>query len=274
MVNIYLKYLFSFMLLFVVSCNSTPQSDTILKTFTLSKKYRAWQGVAIDGKNIYVFTDRNETFGLENIISVFTHEGIEVRTYKKLYDKERKQTVFMSFGDGNIIGEYLYITAYNANSNINLPYESQVLVYSIPNIKLVKVFDIGGGVAESVTRYKDHYYITYHDSMVLKEFDLTFKMIETYSLSQVMGGYGGYQGAYWEGDNILIQMHGPNKLDQNPSFGLDRYKFDGNKFIFIKREEPLSYGTGQGVAKSKNYILQNDRPDNAIIVKHIKQTGR
>ena len=67
------------------------------------------------------------------------------------------------------------------------------------------------------------------------------------------GEHGGYQGAYWDGEDFLVQMHGPNKLGLKTSKGMDRYRFNGTGFVFIRTEKPLTYGTGQGVAVYGEY---------------------
>lgn len=244
----------------------TISDQVVLRDFKIADSNRAWQGLAIDEQYIYVFTDRNEKFALENIISVYTHQGSKVREYRNIYAGGDSQGKFMSFGDGNLIDGNIYVTAYNANSG-GRPFESRVLVYSTPEIKLLKTYEIGEGTAESVTKYMNYYWITYNEKMVVKQFDSSFDIVHTYPLSEGIGKYGGYQGAYWENDNFLAQMHGPNKAGLTPSKGLDRYRFDGDEFVFRKTEIPLSYGSGQGVAIYGEYILQNDRPSNSIIVK-------
>jgi len=256
--------------LLLVGCEKETSSQKTksnsFENFKIPENFRGWQGVAVDEKHIYIFTDRNIEFELENVISLYTHEGTKVGEYKDLYKEKDSQGKSMSFGDGNLIEGKIYITAYNIHSG-GRPTESRVLVYSVPDIKLIKMYEIGEGVAESVTKYMDHYWVTYHDQMIIKQFDSSFDLIRAYTLSEKMGEYGGYQGAYWENDNIFIQMHGPNKLGQISSKGLDRYKFNGNEFVYLKTEKPLSYGSGQGVATYGEYIFQNDRPSNSVFVR-------
>lgn len=242
----------------------TPEQR--LASFLLQDKYRAWQGVTVDTQYIYVLTDRNESFGLENIISAYSHAGEKLREWRNAYSGVDSGGRFMSFGDGNLIDRKLYVTAYNANSG-GRPLESRVVVFSVPDMKLVSEYDIGGSVAESVTKHNQSYWVTYHDKMEVGEFDLGFHPLRSYALSEPMGEYGGYQGAYWDGNFFLAQMHGPNEPGLRRSKGLDRYRFDGDKFVFIRTEEPLGYGTGQGVARYGQYLLQNDRPANSIVVK-------
>jgi len=171
----------------------------------------------------------------------------------------------MSFGDGNMIDGKLYVTAYNINSG-GRPLQSQVLVYTVPGMKLLHIHDIGGGVAESVTKHDNDFWVTYYDKMIIGRFDHAFKHKEDYNVSEAKGEFGGYQGAYWEGEYIFMQMHGPNHLGLNPSKGLDKYRFDGDTFMFEGTQKPLDYGTGQGVAVQYGYLLQNDRPENGVVI--------
>jgi hypothetical protein len=255
----------------LIACSNSSRapveanSDSI-ESFRVQGEFRAWQGVAIDPDYIYVLTDRNEAFELENIISIYTHRGKRVGQHKGAYTVRDSRGRFMSFGDGNVIEGRLYVTAYNANSG-GRPLESRVVIYSLPEVKLVSEHDIGGGVAESVTKHMGSYWVTYHDEMEVRRFDAGFRLIRSYPLSEPMGEYGGYQGAYWDAAELFVQMHGPNEAGQHPSKGLDRYLFDGTKFVFVGSASPLSYGAGQGVAVYGEYVLQNDRPGNSIVVK-------
>ena len=98
------------------SLHCSPAPTNTIASFELQDEYRAWQGIAIDSKCIYVLTDRNEHFDLENIISVYTHSGERVRERRNAYAGKDSKGRFMSFGDGNIIDEALFVTAYNINS--------------------------------------------------------------------------------------------------------------------------------------------------------------
>jgi hypothetical protein len=229
--------------------------------------YRAWQGVAADDDYVYVFTDRNATFGLENIISVYDHDGVFVSEVRNAYTGTDGGGHFMSFGDGNVISDMLFITAYNVNGGGAPPYQSRVLVYSSPELELTQEWNIGSGIAESVTWHNGSFWTTYHDQMVIRQFDTEFTFVDEYDLSELPGPYGGYQGAYWADDDLLIQMHGPNGPGlEPPAKGLDRYHWNGTEFEFVRTEEPRSYGTGQGVALWNDYVFQNDRPANMIII--------
>ena len=240
---------------------------TSLQSFSISKKYRAWQGVTIDDQYIYVITDRDEYFGLKNIISIYSHKGIPVTELRAAYRGTDENGYFMSFGDANIINGRLYITAYNANSG-GFPWISRVLVYDPHLLELEEEIDIGSGIAESVTQHDGDYWITYHDRQIIGRFDSSFNFIKNYSLANLEDTYGGYQGAYWDGHYLYAQMHGPNEFGKTPSPGLDRYRFNGKKFEYICTKLPLSYGSGQGIAAYNGSILQNDRPANTIIIKN------
>ena len=73
-------------------------SPDLPRSFALSQPYRAWQGVAIDDSFVYVFTDRNEAFELENIISVYSHQGVWVEDHRNAYVGTDDQGRFMRLG--------------------------------------------------------------------------------------------------------------------------------------------------------------------------------
>ena len=106
--------------LFLAACakdsGSTKTQPEFFKNYKISVDYRGWQGIAADENYVYLFTDRNEKFELENIISLYTHDGRKVREFKDIYKEKDSRGNFMSFGDGNLIDGRLYVTAYNFNS--------------------------------------------------------------------------------------------------------------------------------------------------------------
>ena len=153
--TILFKLLFIISILFILGSEDITQNkhSLSLKEFSAHKQYRAWQGISIDEKFIYLVTDRNEHFQLENIISIYTYDGNLVKEYNDIYSAGDSNGKFMSFGASNIIDHQLYITAYNLHGG-GFPLESKVLVFSTKAMKLIREHDIGGGVAESITKYK------------------------------------------------------------------------------------------------------------------------
>ena len=243
---------------------TTPQ----LKSFALKVPHRAWQGVAVDDQFLYLLSDRNESFVLENLITVLSHDGREIRTIQADSGSAVPEDHFFSFGDGNVISGKLYVTAYNFNSRPRPKIlKSRILVYDLPSLTWLQSFEIGDGVAESVTLHAGFFWVTYHDRMLVRRFDTHFVLLAEYPLSEERGSYGGYQGAVWRDDRFFLQMHGPNHPGKEPSKGLDVYRFVKDTFVFEETLPPLSYGSGQGVAVYGDILIQNDRPGNAIEVR-------
>jgi len=171
----------------------------------------------------------------------------------------------MSFGDANVIDGKFYVTAYNVNSGAK-DWVSRVLIYSLPDLELMDEIDIGEGIAESVTKSRGLFWVTYHDRMAVGVFNERFNLLRYEDLANLSAEYGGYQGAYWEGDRFFAQTHGPNELGLSPSKGMDEYRFDGERFRYVCTRAPMSYGAGQGVAVYRGVVLQNDRPANEVLV--------
>lgn len=241
--------------------------------FDMKDKYRAWQGVATDGNYIYVVTDRNENFELENIISVYTMDGIFVSEKRNAYTGTDSSGRFMSYGDCSFIDGYLYVPVYNCNSGGLPPFESKVVQYSLPDLNQVMEFDIGNGVAECVTKHLEDFWVCYHDLAVIKRFASNFTLKNTYNLSQVFGPEGGYQSILWLDGFVYLNLHGSNKYGVAYAPGLDKYSFDGNTFTFVERLKPPTYGAGQGVCKFGNNFYWNDRPGNKVIITNYLKSG-
>lgn len=234
-------------------------------SFPLSEKYRGWQGIATDGTDIYVVTDRDKNFNLEDIISVYDRKGNFIKEKHNAYTKTDTNGKFMSFGGISINHNKLYATVYNINGG-GKPYISRVIQYSLPDLKLIKEDELGAGIAESIQRYDDSYWVTYFDKQKIGRFDLKFHHIKDYALSQPMGQYGGYQGMMWYKGKMYVNMHGPNQYGKTPEVALDCYSFDGKKFTYVKTMKPATYGTTQDIQYFDNRFYWNDRPGNKIII--------
>ncbi|WP_127488485.1 C1q-like domain-containing protein [Paenibacillus ehimensis] len=241
--------------------------------FDMKDKFRAWQGVSTDGNFIYVVTDRNENFELENIISVYTMDGIFVSEKRNAYIGTDSSGRFMSFGDCSVIDGYLYVPVYNCNSGGPPPFESKVVQYSLPDLSQVSEVDIGSGVAECVTKHLDDFWVCYHDLAVVKRFNSNFTLKETYNLSQELGTEGGYQSLLWVDGFLYLNLHGSNNYGIAYAPGLDKYSFDGTNFTFVERIKPPTYGAGQGICKFGNNYYWNDRPGNKIIITNYLKRG-
>ncbi|WP_311077953.1 MULTISPECIES: hypothetical protein [Paenibacillus] len=238
-----------------------------VKVLKVDKNYRAWQGVASDGTNIYITSDRDENFKLSNTISTYTMDGSFVTEKTNAYTETDQKGLFMSFGDCYITDGYLYATVYNFNSGPSTEERiSRIVKYSLPDLKQVDEFDIGYGTAESLAEYNNTYWVVYHDLNEIRQFDKDFNLIKSYPLSENFGNDGGYQGIFFDEDELYANLHGANKYGENYAQGLDHYHFNGREFRFIERIKPPTYGAGQGVEKVGKLYLWADRPGNSIIV--------
>lgn len=235
----------------------------------LKVEYSGWQGVATDGKFIYVSSDRDENFALQNKISVYTMDGKYVKEKKDAYTRtdESERKFFMSFGDLSYIDGYLYGTVYNNNSKSGeLPLMSRVVKFDSKTLDVIQDYEIGEGTAESVAKYKDHFWVAYHDRNIIAEFDKDFNLLNSYPLREDFEAEGGYQGIFFEGDELYANLHGSNNLGEKYAQGLDHYHFDGKEFKLVERIVPPTYGAGQGIEAYGGKYYWADRPSNRIII--------
>ena len=239
----------------------------------LDKKYSGWQGVTSYDGLLYVFSDRNEDFQLENIISVYTLDGKFVSEKRNAYTGLDTDGKFMSFGDANEIDGFIYVTAYNINDGGASPYQSKIVKYNPSDLSIVQEYAIGGGVAESVTKHNGYYWVVYHDMYVVRQFDLNFTFLMEYTLITGDAPHGGYQGSLWDDGYFYANLHGHNTLsDAQPFSELRKFSFNGTEFTHVESIDPPTIGCGQGLGKYGDFYLWNDRPDNSIVIsKSIKK---
>ena len=246
-------------------------SPSIIK-FPVHESWRAAQGVTTDGKFIYTFTDRTSDFSLENIITVYSMDGKFISEKRLAYTGKDAQGKFMSFGDGNIIDGFIYVTVYNINGGGN-PLVSRVVKFNIDDLSINQVYEIGGQTAESVTKHDGYFWTVYHDVNVVRKFDLDFNFIKEFPLQVDSTPHGGFQGSLWEGNYFYANLHGHNwNSDPNPFAELRKYRFDGASFIFVEKIKPPTLGCSQGISEYNGYYFWNDRPNHSVIItKSIKK---
>lgn len=248
-------------------------SPSVLK-IPLATKYRGWQGVTVYNNLIYVVTDRNEDFGLENIISVYSLDGKLVSEKRNAYTGLDPQGKFMSFGDVNEIDGLLYATVYNLNGE-GSPLVSRVIKFDPETLDELSVHDIGGNAAESITKHNNSFWVVYHDIYTVRKFDLSFNLLQEYSLTMELGyNQGGPQGSLWEGDYFYVNLHGTNFIYEEPFTELRKYQFDGTDFNFVEKINPPINGCGQGLSKYGEYYFWNDRIRNHIVVSKKLDNGK
>lgn len=246
---------------------NTPSS---IITFNGHEKFRTWQGVASDGEYIYVTTDRNASFELQNFVSVYSMDGEFIKEKIDAYTGKDSKGRFMSFGDAKVINGFLYALVYNHNSGgAQEPVEnreSRVVKYELPSLDVAEEHSVGIGTAESIDFNKDSFWVVYHDLQHIKRFDTDFKLVSSYELNASFEKEGGYQGIIFEGDDLFVNLHGSNEFNMEYAFGLDHYRFNGEKFEYIDRIKPPTYGSGQGIDKIDGKYLWSDRPANQIVI--------
>lgn len=268
------KMVFSLICIVLLTVSSTVSATNNANTtyFKAVEKNRFMQGVCSDGSNIYATTDQdvnfkqsreNEiTWDNNNIISVYDMNGNFIKEKKNIYGDLSSKGLFMSFGDCSYIDGDIYATVYDRVE----PFDSRVLVIDKDTLRVKETHDIGNGLAEGVDFHDGFYWVVYHSHMEIRKFDSKFNFIESYPLTAEKFIYEAYQGLFWIGDDVYMNMHGPNLLGQEPSPGMDHYHFTGTSFEYIERVKPPTYGAGQGIEKVGNKYLWIDRPMNRIVI--------
>lgn len=247
-------------------------NPSVLKIPMMSN-FRAWQGVAVNEDKIYVFSDRNDNFNLENIISTYSLDGKLISEKRNAYTETDPNGKFMSFGDGNVIDGYLYVTAYNINDG-GTPYISRVIKYTIPGLTISAVYEIGNNIAESVTKHNNYFWVVYHDIPKVRQYDLEFNFIQEYALSTDDAPYGYYQGTLWDGDIFYANLHGHNAIGDEPFGEIRKFAFTGDSFNYIESFSPPLKTCNQGLAYYKGYYFWNDRTNNTIVITKDIKKGR
>jgi hypothetical protein len=240
---------------------------------------RAWQGVAIDVSRdrLYVLTSFDEEFDLaswdatdiENIITVFDLAGNVITTHRNASTEVDSGGLIMSFSDGNVIGDSLYVAIQNANAGGESPYESAVLQYDLDSLGTAPtVHDIGAGIAEGVALYDGSFWTCYQDSRTIKRWSSAWALEDTFTLTGApanLGGYGEYQTIEWRGASIYVNLHGGNTAHHALQNYMHVYDWNGTAFTFSHEIKPPTSGCGQGVAWFGAEAWWVDRPANTLV---------
>lgn len=252
----------------------------VSKVLTAANSYRIWQGVATDGTYLYTVTDRNSSFGLNNIISKFDMAGNLIQEKTNSYNPFPAGE-FYSFGNATVIGSYLYVTAYNYNYvGIEGTLQSRISVFNLSDLSFVQDYDLGTTVkiAEGVDYHDGYYWVIdgYFDTYKVLKYDSSFNLVGTYTLpvvGQIGVGELTYQNISWSGNEIFVNYHGSNTFGSVYAYGLDRYAFNDGVFTFKERIRPVTYGAGQGIAIHGNTFYWADRPGNSVYSANYVGTG-
>lgn len=249
-----------------------------IHVFNVINMHRAAQGIATDTYHLFLTTSINEFGKRENIISVYDMDGKfvkEKRNASNIVDRDGRH---MDFGDAFAINGSLYITLYNWSSlsQTKCPQYSKIAVFDTKNLSLIRVYDIGGNTAEGITHRAGNFWVTFHDTPIIKEFDRNFKLLKVIPLEiptniEIRDGY--FQGMAWYGKDIFINLHGPNNHSSFYSPGVIRYHHNGSEFIYVETLAPPTYGSGQGLDAIRSTFYFVDRPANVIIKTNFIELG-
>ncbi len=148
--------------------------SNIRQIFTIPTANRAWQGIASDGTYLYVVSDRNSSFGLENIISKYAMDGTYITEKTSAYNPGLAD--FFSFGDATVIDGKLYVGAYNFNTSPRtLPLQSRIAVFNLADLSLIQDYNLGTavGIAEGVDKHDGYFWVVdgNTDTYVIKKYD-------------------------------------------------------------------------------------------------------
>lgn len=261
---------------FVVSFTNTTSGSSFnsnVEILGINTPHRASQGVALNDSHLFVTTSLNEEGRPENIISIYSLEGKLLKEKRNASFQLDPYGKIMDFGDAAVIGNRLYVTLYNWNSvhGTQLPLYSSIAVFDTGNLSQIRLHRIGGDAVESIAYHGGHFWTSFHDKPIIKEFDGNFKPINTYTLRlppnvKIRDGY--IEGMIWLDNDILVNIHGPNIECSFYSPGLIKYHFNGSQFKYVETLTPPTYGSGQGLDINRDTFYFVDRPWNAIISVH------
>lgn len=236
----------------------------------VNSPHRASQGIATDGQQLFLTSSVNEKGKPENIISVYSMDGKFIKEKRNASQATDPDGRKMEFGDATILGTNLYIAMYNWNSlpAKKSPLYSKIAVFNSTNLAPMKIFDAGGNTLEGVSYEREHFWTTFHDEPILKEFDGSLKFLKSFPLmipSNFKMPYGYAQGITWYGNDVFVNIHGPNFEGSFYAPGILRYHYNGKAFEYVETLTAPTYGSGQGLDNVGYTFYFVDRPGNVII---------
>lgn len=235
--------------------------------FKATAENRAWQGIGVTTDFIYVCSDRDASFTLNNSIQKYDHKGQLIAELTSAYTLTSPTGKFMSFGSTiHIEGGFLFIPVYDINGGGAAPYISRVAKFNADTLAYIEQFEIGNGVAESIWKFGTEYFVCYFDIMKIRKFNASWVQQAEYILSPAMKPDGGYQAIFEEDGFWYMNWHGSNDYMGTYTPGLDKYSFDGTTFTFIENLDAPTYGSGQGVVTFDGKYYWVDRPADKIII--------
>lgn len=242
--------------------------------FEIATAYRAWQGAHWWNNCIIVATDKNESYVIQNILSIYAVDGTLLFEFLSAYTGLDPQGKKLSFGSPYVIGNYLYMTGYNFNDG-GSPLISRVIRYVLDPIAITITLDtsfgtsgvigIGSGTAEQVYWTGTEWLVCYFDHTYISRFDASWTLLGTMALSQAFPAPGGPQAMIWKNPTeVHIIMHGQNSYGGTKSNEIHKYTRSGNTLTFVAKYDSPDYGLGQGVSACPFGYVWANRPANAI----------
>lgn len=261
------------------TADTTALMKSVLSGLTLSFRvptaYRAWQGVCWWRDHVIVTSDRDSSFAISNTIGIYEPNGTLVTELTSAYTGTDPGGKKMSFGSPYVLGDFLYVTAYNLNDG-GSPLISRVLRYTLnPSTKAVAldtsfgtsgVQSIGSDTAEQVSFINGEWYVCYHDQTYIRRLNTSWVSQGTMSLSQAFPSGGGPQAMIWEDSEatVYLVMHGPNANGSTRSSELHKYTRSGSTLTYVSTLSTPGYGLTQGASAGPLGYVWADRPNNRV----------
>jgi len=240
---------------------------------------RVWRGIAVDNSYVYTSTDRNTSFALQNIISVYDHNLQFVTEYLDAYTELSDAGKFMSCADLTVHDRSLLVTVCDFNAGVSASYQSRVVIYDLDNMPNYTQHEIGSGVAECCLYHDNHYYVCYRDLAQINQYDLSFNLVKTHNLTipGVNQLDGLYQSIKFIDGQLWANLRGPDEIDilapvHTP--GLDIYDYNGVDYTHTQRTKSVTAGAGQGFDVHNDIFYFVDRPDNSMITAYYEDDAK
>lgn len=186
-----------------------------------------YQGIAVDNDHVFLLDSTNDLQQKgHSTIRKYTKEGELVASRTDCHNDSAYMTsLWHGFGDGNIIGGRLYITAME-NSSGNPPWgDSVVMVYDPGSLSFIEEFLLTGHAGvEGVDKHDGDFWMVLWKSDIVERYSSNFEFLGSYNLSHRVDGLG-EQTIVWDGDYILVHGHGA---------AIDRYLWTGSGFEFVE----------------------------------------
>lgn len=263
---------------------------TGVSAFAASGTGRSWQGVASDGVQVWLISDRTTQttpHSLSNNIDTFNRAGTLLDTSTGIYTGTAPISGHAwNFVDGyfNQLDGYLYICCTNYHSNSYNETECQILVLNPGDWSIVTSYQLTtfGGSIESLSRRGTEWWVSWSGTQSIRRYNSDFStLIGTYVFpkgSATPFGHATIQwwnGLEWDGDSLYCNLHGDNEEGGTYAPGLVEAWWNGSNFELVNTHTPPDYGAGQGFCRvpgTREYWFA-DRPGQSLIKAKLDNPG-